>query len=167
MSLFHWLAKLTHQTLYREKTIGKVSWRQWCHGDWTLKILSEIVFCFILTTGFVQIVIRFDLRKRFWYRLLLFLFSLPSLLLPFLWLCCFWCCCLQDCVGVLLVISIEVILIVAAIVVIFIALLLLLHHSFVLFNTYYVSSCFQYYHGYFCVIVFYIVLLLLLFRCPC
>ena len=58
MSLLHWLTKLTHQTLYKEKTIGEVFWRQWRHGDWTLKTVSEIAFCFILTTGFVRIVIR-------------------------------------------------------------------------------------------------------------
>ena len=58
MSLLHWLTKLTHQTLYREKIIGEVFWRQWRHGDWTLKTVSEIAFCFILTTGFVRIVIR-------------------------------------------------------------------------------------------------------------
>ena len=58
MSLLHWLTKPTHQSLYREKTIGEVFWRHWCHGDWTLKTVSEIAFCFILTTGFVWIVIR-------------------------------------------------------------------------------------------------------------
>ena len=58
MSLLHWLTKLTHQTLYREKITGYVLWRQWCHGDWTLKTVSEIAFCFILATGFKQIVIR-------------------------------------------------------------------------------------------------------------
>ena len=58
MSLLHWLTKLTHQTLYREKIIGEVLWRQWCHGDWTLKTVSEIAFCFILATGFKRIVIR-------------------------------------------------------------------------------------------------------------
>ena len=58
MSLLHWLTKLTHQTLYREKTIGEVLWRQWRHGDWTLKTVSEIAFCFILATGFKRIVIR-------------------------------------------------------------------------------------------------------------
>ena len=58
MSPLHWLTKLTHQTLYREKTIGEVLWRQWRHGDWTLKTVSEIAFCFILATGFKRIVIR-------------------------------------------------------------------------------------------------------------
>ena len=58
ISLLHWLTKLTHQTFYKEKTIGEVFWRQWRHGDWTLKTVSEIVFCFILTTEFVRIVIR-------------------------------------------------------------------------------------------------------------
>ena len=58
MSLLHWLTKLTHQTLYREKAIGELLWRQWCHGDWMLKTVSEIVFCFILTTRFKWIVIR-------------------------------------------------------------------------------------------------------------
>ena len=61
-----------------------------------------------------------------WYRLLMFLFSSLSLLFPFLWL--FFVCffrfvtvsVLRDCVGVLLVIIIEVVLIVAAIVVIFV-----------------------------------------------
>ena len=58
MSLLHWLTKLTHQTLYRKKTIGEVLWRQWYHGDLTLKNVSETAFCFILTTGFKRIVIR-------------------------------------------------------------------------------------------------------------
>ena len=58
MSLLLWLTKLTHQTLYREKTVGEVFWIQWHHGDWILKTVSEIAFYFILTTGFVQIVIR-------------------------------------------------------------------------------------------------------------
>ena len=58
MSLLHWLTKLIHQTIYREKAIGEVFLRQWRHGDWTLKTVSEIAFCFILTTGFVWIVIR-------------------------------------------------------------------------------------------------------------
>ena len=58
MSLLHWLTKLTHQTLYKEKTIGEILWRQWHHWDWTLKIVSEIVFCFVLATGFKQLVIR-------------------------------------------------------------------------------------------------------------
>ena len=48
MSLLHWLTKLTHQTLYREKTIGEVFWRQWRHGDWTLKTGSEILFALFL-----------------------------------------------------------------------------------------------------------------------
>ena len=58
MSLLHWFTKLTHQTLYRKKTIGDVLWRQWCHGDCTLKTVSEIAFCFVLTTEFVWTVIR-------------------------------------------------------------------------------------------------------------
>ena len=58
MSPLHWLTKLTHQTLYREKTIGEVLWRQWRHEYWTLKTVSEIAFCFILATGFKRIVIR-------------------------------------------------------------------------------------------------------------
>ena len=29
MFLLHWFTKLTHQTLYREKIIGEVFWRQW------------------------------------------------------------------------------------------------------------------------------------------
>ena len=67
LSIFLWrdtiafsitLTKLTHQTLYKEKTIREVLWRQWYHGDWTLKTVSEIAFCFILTTGFKSIVIR-------------------------------------------------------------------------------------------------------------
>ena len=58
MSLLHWLTKLTHQTLYREKTIGEVFWTQWRHQDWTLKTVFELAFYFILTTGFVRIVIR-------------------------------------------------------------------------------------------------------------
>ena len=57
-SLLNWLTKLTYQIFYREKTIGEVFWRQWCYGVWTLKTVSEIAFCFILTTGFVRIVIR-------------------------------------------------------------------------------------------------------------
>ena len=58
MSLLQWLTKLTHQTLYREKITGEVLWRQLCHGDWTLKTVSEIAFCIILATGFKWIVIR-------------------------------------------------------------------------------------------------------------
>ena len=58
MSLLHWLTKLTHQILYREKTIGEALWKQWRHGDWMLKTVSEITFCLIRTTGFVRIVIR-------------------------------------------------------------------------------------------------------------
>ena len=57
-SLLHWSTKLTHQTLYREKTIGEVLWRQWPHGDWTLKTAPEIASFFILTTGFVRTIIR-------------------------------------------------------------------------------------------------------------
>ena len=57
-SLLHWLTKLTHQTLYRQKTIGEVLWRQWRHGDWTLKTSSEIAFFFTLTTGFAGTIIR-------------------------------------------------------------------------------------------------------------
>ena len=57
MSLLHWFTKLTHQALYREKTIGEVLWRQWRHGDWTLKTLSKIAFCVILAPGFKRIVI--------------------------------------------------------------------------------------------------------------
>ena len=52
MSLLHWLTKLIHQTFYREKTIGEVLWRLWRHGDWMLKTVSEIAFCFILTNEF-------------------------------------------------------------------------------------------------------------------
>ena len=58
MSLLHWWTKLAYQTLYREKIIGEVLWRQRRHGDWTLKTVSEIAFCFILATGFKRIVIR-------------------------------------------------------------------------------------------------------------
>ena len=125
ISLLHWLTKVTNHTLYREKIIGEVLWRQWCHGDWTLKTLSEIAFCFILATGF----------KRFWYQLLLFLLSSLSLLLSFWLPFCSFCCYFCNCVGVLLVI-IGVGVIVATIALIFVALLLLLHHCFVLFNTY-------------------------------
>ena len=58
VSLLHWLTKLTHQTLYREKTIGEILWRQWRSGEWMLKTVPEIAFCFILATGFKQIEIR-------------------------------------------------------------------------------------------------------------
>ena len=52
------LTKLTHQTLCKEKTIREILWRQWHHGDWTLKTVSEIAFCFILAIGFKRIGIR-------------------------------------------------------------------------------------------------------------
>ena len=88
MSLLHWLAKPTHQTLYREKIIGEIFWRQWCHRDWTFKTVSEIIFCFICTTGFVWIVI----RTWFMETILLLIINVPtlslSLLFPFLWLFC-------------------------------------------------------------------------------
>ena len=58
MSLLHWWTKLTYQTLYREKITGEVLWRQRHHGDWTLKTVSEIAFCFIFSTGFKRIVVR-------------------------------------------------------------------------------------------------------------
>ena len=58
MSLLYWLTKLTHQTIYREKTIGEVLRRQWRHGDWTLKTVPEIALCFILTTGSKRIIVR-------------------------------------------------------------------------------------------------------------
>ena len=57
-TIVFWKMSLTHQTLYRDKTIGDVLWRQWCHGDCTLKTVPEIAFCFVLTTEFVWIVIR-------------------------------------------------------------------------------------------------------------
>ena len=76
MSLLHWLTKLTHQTLYREKTIAEVFCRQWHHGNWTLKTVSEVGFCFILTTGFVRIVI--FCHCHFYFLLLLF-FLCPCL----------------------------------------------------------------------------------------
>ena len=50
--------KTDPSTLYRKKNIGEVFWRQCRYGDWALKTVSEIAFCFILTTGFVRIVIR-------------------------------------------------------------------------------------------------------------
>ena len=97
MSLLHWLTKLTHQ-INREKISGKVSWRQWRHGDWTLKPVSEIAFCFILTAGFVLIVI----RTWFTEMILLPIISVPIFItiiavpvfMPFFlllspWLC--WC----------------------------------------------------------------------------
>ena len=58
MFLLHWLAKLTHQTLYWGKTIAEIFWIQWRHWCWKLKTVSEIAFCFILATGFIQIVTR-------------------------------------------------------------------------------------------------------------
>ena len=133
MSQLHWLTRLTHQTLYREKTIGEILWRKCHHWDWTLKTVSEIAFCFILATGFKQIVI----RTWFTETILAPIVSsfTPSLLLPFSLPFCSYCCYLHNCIGVLIVI-IGVDVIVAAIVVIFVALLLLLHHCFVIFNTY-------------------------------
>ena len=53
-----WLTKLTRQTLYIEKTIGEVHWRQWGHRDWMWDNVYEIAFCYILFTSFVRIVIR-------------------------------------------------------------------------------------------------------------
>ena len=83
MSLLHWLTKLTHQTLYREKTIGEVLWRQWRHGDWTLKTVSEIAFCFILATGFKRIVIRTWFTETILVPIIIVSTSSLLLLLPF------------------------------------------------------------------------------------
>ena len=58
MFLFHWLKKLSRQTLYREKTITKVIKRLWCHRDWTLKTVFEISFRIILIIKFGRITIR-------------------------------------------------------------------------------------------------------------
>ena len=136
MSLLHWFTKLTHQTLFREKATGEVLWMQWRHEDWTLKTVSEIVFCFIFATGFKRVVISTRFTETiFWYQWLLFLLSSLSLLLRFSLPFCSYCCYLCNCGGVLLVI-IGVCVIVAAIVVIFVVLLLLLHYCFVLFNIY-------------------------------
>ena len=111
MSLLHWLTKLTHQTLYREKIIGEVLWRQWCHGYSTLKTVSEIAFCFILATGFKRIVIRTWFTETILVPIIIVctfisitvvavFIILLFLLLLFLWLCwcssChYWCWC--DC----------------------------------------------------------------------
>ena len=152
MCLLYWLTNLTHQTHYREKTTREAFCREWRHGDWTLKIVSQIAFCFILTTGFAETIL---------VPILLFSFSIIAvavfITLFFLLLLSPWLCC------VLVVITIDAGVIATAIVVIFVALLLLLHRCFTLFNSYYVSSCFQ---CYFCVIVISIVLLLLFFRFP-
>ena len=83
MSLLHWLTKLTHQTLYREKIIGEVLWRQWRHGDWTLKTVSEIAFCFILATGFKRIVIRTWFTETILVPIIIVSTSSLLLLLPF------------------------------------------------------------------------------------
>ena len=83
MSLLHWLTKLTHQTLYREKTIGEVLWRQWRHGDWTLKTVSEIAFCFILAIGFKRIVIRTWFTETILVPIIIVSTSSLLLLLPF------------------------------------------------------------------------------------
>ena len=170
MSLLHWLTKLTHQTLYREKTIGIVFWRQWRHRDWMLRTVSEIAFCLILTTGFALIVI----GTWFTETILVLITNVPIFItiitVPvFMILFFFFGSCLRDCVDVLLVIIIEVGLIVVAIVVIFVALLLLIHHCFVLFGTYYVSSHFRCCRGCFCVIVVSVILFLplLLHGCCC
>ena len=139
MSLLHWLTKLTHQTLYREKIIGEVLWRQWCHGDWTLKTVSEVAFCFIIATGFKRIVIRTWFTEAILVPIIIVSTSISIIVVAvFITLCSFvfYFC---NCVGVLLVI-IGVGLIVAAIL-IFVALLLLLHHCFVLFLT-----LIRYYH---------------------
>ena len=120
---------LQRQNYGRSTLKTMVSWGLNVQG---LNAVSEIAFCFILATGFKRIVIRLDLRKRFWYQLLLFLLSSLSLLLPFSLPFCSFCC---NYVGVILVI-IGVGVIVSAIVLIFVALLLLLHHCFVLFKNY-------------------------------
>ena len=52
MSLLHWLTKLTHQTLYREKTIGEVLWRQWRHGDFffiAVAVFITLLFLLLLS----------------------------------------------------------------------------------------------------------------------
>ena len=78
-----WLTKLTRQTFHREKTIGEVLWRQWRHGDWTLKTVSEIAFCFILATGFKRIVIRTWFTETTLVPIIIVSTSSLSLLLPF------------------------------------------------------------------------------------
>ena len=167
MFLLHSLTKPNHQTLYREKTIGEVFWRQWCHEKWTLKTVSEIAFCFILTTEFLRTETRIWFTETILVPIIIVTISSLSLLLAFLLLYCFYCCCLRDCVGVLLAIIICVGVIASAIAVMFVALFLLFHHYFVLFNTYYVSSSFQCYHCYFWIIVISIVLLLQFFCYAC
>ena len=57
VSLLHWLTKLIHQTFYREKTISKYSENNGAMGTECWR-LSEIAFYFILTIGFVRILIR-------------------------------------------------------------------------------------------------------------
>ena len=133
MSLFHWFTKLSHQTIYREETIGEVVWRQWCYGDWALKTMSEIAFCFILFTGFVRICKNLIYGKRFWHWLLLLLFSSISLLLLFSLLYCFYYYYLCDYIKILIIIIINIGIIITIIIIIFMALLLLLHHCFILF----------------------------------
>ena len=167
MSLLHWLTKLTHQTLYREKTIREVLWRQCRHEDWMLKAVSEIAFCFILTIGFKRIVIRTWFTETILVPIIVtstfiiitavaVFIALLFLLLLSPWLCwcsschywC-WCDCRRYCCNFC---SIVVVIITSL---------------FVLFNTCSISSCFQRYHCYFCVIVISIVLLLLFFCCRC
>ena len=60
MSLLHWLRKLTYQTLRREKNYWRTILKKM--APWGLNVkdslsLSKIALPFILTTGFVQIVI--------------------------------------------------------------------------------------------------------------
>ena len=138
-------------------------------APWGLNVKASVwnSVLFILTTGFVWIVI----RVWFMETILVLIIIVPTLFtiidVATFMILLFFCCCLCNCVGVLLVIIIEFGFIIAAIVVIFVALLLLFHHCFVLFNTCYLSSYFQYYHCCFCVVVVSILLLLLLFNCPC
>ena len=93
MCLLYWLTNLTHQNHYREKTNREAFCRHWRHGDWTLKIVSQIAFCFILTTGFAEtilvpimnftIFIFYNCCCRFYYSVL-FIVAVSMIVLVFL-----------------------------------------------------------------------------------
>ena len=111
MSLLHWLTKLTHQTLYREKTIGEVLWRQWRHGDWTLKTVSEIAFCFILTNGFERIVIKTWFTKMIFIPIII-VFTFITIVAVGVFITLFFHCCCRFHYSFVFIVAISVIVLV-------------------------------------------------------
>ena len=119
-SLLHQSTKLTHQTLYREKSVAEVFFKQWLNVEdcvWNGILLYS--YHWICTDCNKDLIY----GKRFRYRLLLLLCSSLSLLLPFLLLYYFYYWNFRCYISIVIIIIINIGLILTTIIIIFVNLL--------------------------------------------